>query len=47
MDYFIGHHKTKFHPALFAPLAEGDGLALIQRCRALRKEFIAPALGRS
>jgi len=25
----------KFNPALFARLADGDGLALIQRCRAL------------
>jgi len=29
-------NETKFNPALFARLAAGDGLALIQRCRALR-----------
>ena len=41
-DHAIGHvflqtiNDRKFNPALFAPLADGDGLALIQRCRALR-----------
>jgi len=28
--------ERKFNPALFARPAAGDGLALIQRCRALR-----------
>jgi hypothetical protein len=35
--------KVKFNPALFARMAAGDGLALIQRCRALRGEDVAPA----
>jgi hypothetical protein len=38
-------NDRKFNPALFVPLADGDGLALIQRCRALRQEYIALALG--
>jgi len=29
-------YEKKFNPAFFASLADGDGLALIQRCRALR-----------
>src|SRR5450759_2320134 len=28
----------KFNPALFARLTDGDGFALIHRCRALRRE---------
>ena len=33
-------------PPLFARLADGDDLALIQRCRASRRQYVAPALGR-
>jgi hypothetical protein len=33
-----GLSDKKFNPALFARLAAGDGFALIQRCRALRRE---------
>src|SRR5471030_1025727 len=39
-------HNRIFNPALFLPLAEGNGLALIQRCRALRCDCIVPAFGR-
>ena len=38
-------NDRKFIPALFARLAAGDGLALIQRCRALRLKHVAPAFG--
>jgi hypothetical protein len=31
-------NDRKFNPALFARLAAGDGFALIQRSRALRRE---------
>jgi len=31
-------NDRKFNPALFERLADGDGLALIQRCRTLRRE---------
>ena len=40
------HSDRKFDPALFVPPADGDGVALIQRCRALRRDYIAPALAR-
>jgi len=39
-------NDRKLDPARFAPLADGDGMALIQRRRAFRREYIAPALGR-
>jgi hypothetical protein len=42
---FTAHRK--FNPAaLFAPLADGDGFALINGCRALRRDDVAPALDR-
>jgi hypothetical protein len=36
----------KLSPALFTPLVDGDGWALTQRWRTLRRENIALALGR-
>jgi len=45
--FILGKKDRKFNPALFAPLADGDGLALITRGRALRREHVAPAPGGS
>jgi hypothetical protein len=36
----------KFNAAVFAFLTSANGLALIQRCRALRQEHVAAALAR-
>lgn len=36
------HNDRKFKPELFTRLVDGDGLALIQRCRALRRELLLP-----
>jgi hypothetical protein len=39
-------NDRKFNPAFFARLADGDGLALIKRRRALHWVHVAPALDR-
>jgi hypothetical protein len=38
--------EIDFNPVRSAPLADGGGLAPMRRSRALRREHIAPALGR-